>query len=220
MQNNSKEVTSNQDGIHRKLLTLVKKHCNSEYQKPYQKHNLQAFELFCQRVEKDAPRGLILDSCCGTAMSSIQLAKSNPDYLVVGIDQSYHRLNKEGVENLKPDNCLLLRANCEDFWRLCVENKIDFVKHYVLYPNPWPKSAHLKRRWHGSPAFTSLNRLAPETELRSNWLLYLEEFSLAWKTLTEREFLVNEFEMSSPLTLFEKKYAASGQKLYQLIVQS
>src|SRR5699024_12751153 len=48
-------------------------------------------------------------------------------------------------------------------------------KHYVLYPNPWPKAAHLGRRWHGHPAWRELLLLRGEMVCRSNWRLYLDE---------------------------------------------
>ena len=214
----SKIVTTNQIGINDKLVDLVQKHIHSEYRKPYQTHNLDAFRSLDETINSFNYQSLILDSCCGTAMSSFNLANRNPQSLVVGVDQSIHRLSKEGNEQSKPDNCILLRANCEDIWRLCLENNIIFEKHYILYPNPWPKSVHLKRRWHGHPVFPALKDLAKETELRSNWKLYLEEFAAAWQQLTTREFAVENLSFEQPLTLFEKKYSASGQDLFQLIV--
>lgn len=219
MQYHSKIVTTNQPGIHQKLNELVTKHISTQYRKPYQSHNIYAFEQFEERLTRFQGSELILDSCCGTAMSSRTLAEKNPDALVIGIDQSFHRLNKEGVLESTPENCLLLQANCEDFWRMCVNANIRFVKHFILYPNPWPKSVHLKRRWHGHPVFPVLSDLAEATCLRSNWRLYLEEFSAAWSLLTEHSFEVNALNVGDePLTLFEKKYAASGQVMYQLNV--
>ncbi|MCW9015956.1 MAG: hypothetical protein OQJ89_03265, partial [Kangiellaceae bacterium] len=206
-------------GIHQNLDDLVQKHVKTDYRKPYQEHNLEAFYLLQKQIKSSTYQNLILDSCCGTAMSSFKLAEQNPSSLIVGVDQSIHRLSKDGNEEKRPDNCLLLRANCEDLWRLCLENNITFEKHYILYPNPWPKSVHLKRRWHGHPVFPVLKNLAKRTELRSNWRLYLEEFAVAWKLLTSREFTVDSLKLDVSLTLFEKKYSASGQALYQLIVE-
>lgn len=210
----SKSVTSNQPGLHERLDELVLKHIRNDYEKPYQKHNLLAFDCFLKKLEENHYSELILDSGCGTAMSSRILAMANPESLVVGIDQSYKRLNKHTEEPL-PDNCLLLRANCEDFWRLCVTQKVYFSTHYILYPNPWPKSNHLMRRWHGHPVFPELNLLARQTILRSNWKLYLEEFRQAWFLLTRDISPVEQIIVDKPLTLFEHKYAQSGQKIYQ-----
>jgi len=216
----SKSVTSQQAGVHRKLKDVVLRHLNSDYQKPIQRHNQHAFEQFLQRLEQSEYSSLILDSCCGTAMSSKTLASANPDALVVGVDQSAHRLSKanavEQAGSTEPDNYLLLRANCEDFWRLCVEHQIQFEQHFILYPNPWPKPLQLKRRWHAHPVFPWLKPLAKTTEVRSNWMVYLQEFNLAWELLTGRSGRVEPFAPESFLTLFEKKYASSQQKLYRL----
>ena len=56
--------------------------------------------------------------------------------------------------NSPPKNCLLLRANMIDFW-LLVAHQSDWhiTAHYILYPNPFPKSKHLRRRWHGHPVY-------------------------------------------------------------------
>ena len=217
---NSKIVTTNQAGLHEKLDETIKKHIHSEYKKPYQQHNLDAFEQMQSWINANTKSALILDSCCGTGMSSMKLANMNPSSLVIGLDQSFKRLNKqlEGVE--QPENCLLLQANCEDVWRLCIENNIHFDSHYILYPNPWPKSIHLIRRWHGHPVFPFMQKLTNQTILRSNWKLYLEEFQRSWQLLSNNLSEITELEIKEPLTLFEKKYFESGQTLFELVVPS
>lgn len=215
----SKVVSSNQLGMHQRLDEVVLKHIHCAYKKPIQKHNWVAFKTLQEKIIKQKSRSLILDSCCGTGLSSKLLAEKNPNSLVIGIDQSYHRLSKNN-KKLQLDNLLLLQANCEDIWRLCVEHNIYFKTHYILYPNPWPKSIHFKRRWHGHAVFPYLNKLAEQTELRSNWKNYLQEFSRAWYLMTEKNSTIKELFIDEPLTLFEKKYFESGHALYQLILQS
>ena len=149
-------------------------------------------------------------------MSSVVLAEKNPDKLVIGIDQSQHRLAKYRPDT--PKNLVLLQVNCEDFWRLCVENAIYFDEHYLLYPNPYPKSVHYKRRWHGHPVFPILPKLSKTLILRSNWRLYLEEFTFAWRIVTGQHCGIDQLTISSPMTLFEKKYAENQQSLYQSVL--
>ncbi len=213
--NQSREISSSQQGLHEHLDTIVLKHMAHAFQKPVQPHNQQAFDDFLHAKQQLGLEGMLLDSCCGTGLSSYQLARANPDKLVVGIDQSQSRLTREAehLQNL-PTNCLLLRANCEDFWRLCVEHGITFDKHSILYPNPYPKAKHLQRRWHGHAAFPLLKALAPAIEVRSNWLIYIEEFAAAWYLLTGQKGTAAQIQPAKALTLFEKKYAASGQALW------
>ena len=76
-----------------------------------------------------------------------------------GKDKSKGDDENEAEENtiqLTP-NAILLRAELSDFYTL-VAYQSDWIvhSHYLLYPNPYPKSKHLKRRWHGHPIFPVL----------------------------------------------------------------
>lgn len=210
MKNNSAEVESNQSGIHEDLGLLIDKYKKSAYLKPIQKHNKEAFvELLS--VIQECEYLPVIDSCCGTAMSSFKLAERYPERWVIGIDQSAKRLLKQQGSAHKVK---LLRANCEDLWRLMVEHGLTAYKHYILYPNPWPKAEHVKRRWHGHPVFPVLPQISAAIEVRSNWELYVQEFAFAWKQLTGVTGTVSSFHATEPVTLFEKKYHNSGHALY------
>lgn len=215
--NNSRTITTSQQQVHERLAEVVNKHITCAYQKPIQPHNIKAFNVLIAAIDQGGYSQLILDSCCGTGFSTVTLAKTNPKALVVGVDQSEKRLMKEAdyLQQL-PTNCLLLRANCEDFWRLCIQHNIVFEKHFILYPNPYPKTAHLSRRWHGHPSFPCLKLLSRSIELRTNWKIYAEEFSIAWSLLTGGRLQLQLLEVKQSITLFEKKYAESGQQLWAI----
>ena len=137
--------------------------------------------------------------------------------LVLGVDKSESRLTRERAE-AEPENMRLLRADLNDFYRLAAEAGWQPVRHYILYPNPWPKAGHLKRRWHGAPVFRDIVALGGRLELRSNWKLYLEEFAAAL-ALTGNRADVEPFEAADPITPFEAKYKSSGQPLWQLVAE-
>ena len=216
--NNSNRITDAQEGIHKNLERVVKKHFNNSHKKPIAQHTQKAFDDVKFKVEAHLQSGqpLIFDSCCGTAMSTQIIALENPNALVLGIDRSAVRLAKD--TNLKlPNNVILIQAECADFWTLAVEAGWKVQKHTILYPNPYPKSKHLKRRWHGHPVFPNLLALGGELELRSNWKVYIDEFCEAVKVLEDENYYCSGVEIlrvSRPLTLFEKKYQEGGQKLY------
>jgi len=115
-----------------------------------------------------------------------------------------------------PPNMCLIRARVEDFWRLLHADGVRPVRHFLLYPNPWPKAAHFKRRWHGHPVFPELLALGGLLELRSNWRIYAEEFRQAAEICGIHAPPVVSFSVQSPLSPFERKYAASGHRLYRL----
>jgi len=213
MQASSRPVTSPQSGVHEKLAETVRRHLSAPFRRPSAGHTRAAFEAVTERLAK-TDRPLILDACCGVGDSSRALAVMNPDHWVVGVDKSADRLSRERAGQ-DPENLILIRADLNDFYRLAEEAGWRPVRHYVLYPNPWPKPAHLKRRWHGAPVFPSLIGLGGRLELRSNWKIYLEEFAAALR-IAGHESTLEAFGATSPITPFERKYSDSGHTLWRL----
>ena len=171
------------------------------------------FEQVIGRIATES-KPLIFDACCGVGDSSRHLARTYPEHWVIGVDKSESRLTRER-QGVAFENLVLARADLNDFYRLAVMAGWRFDRHYILYPNPWPKSAHLGRRWHGAPVFPSIIELGGQLELRSNWKLYLEEFSIALETMNH-ECHIEPFVPETYLTPFEKKYHNSGQALWRL----
>ena len=216
----SKAIVTNQPGIHEKLVEIVNKHVTHPSQKPIQAHTQQAFDEINAIVQGFSGE-IILDSCCGVGQSTRLLAKQNPSALVIGVDKSAHRINRnvDEVEHDdgkgKVENYHLVRADLNDFYRLVVAANWQVAKHYILYPNPWPKAKHVQRRWHGSAVFPQIIAVGEEIILRSNWLLYLEEFQLAADVLSFKGD-ISTVNVTQPLTPFEAKFHASGQQCWQL----
>ena len=220
MHTNSRIPTSAQTGIHDHLATLLDRHSGAAFRKPFTDYNRAAFDTSQERrlrIAPDAP--LILDSCCGVGESSIALARACPDHYVIGVDQSESRLARniasKVVASQLPDNLDLVRADLVDYWRLLQAADIRLARHYLLYPNPWPKIGHLARRWHGHPVFPAMLALGGVLECRSNWRIYVEEFCFAIKHLTQKTALCEHFIPEQPLTPFERKYLNSGHPLYR-----
>ena len=222
----SKNIITNQTGIHEKLNEVVAKHLSHPFKKPYQPHTQQAFQemdTLVQAFLQTHPAGeIILDACCGVGQSSRLLAQQNPQALIIGVDKSAHRINRNvkwfTQENgYSAENYHLVRADLNDFYRLVKAAGWPVSKHYILYPNPWPKSKHLQRRWHGSAVFPQMISIGDTLILRSNWRLYLEEFQQAAKqTALHGELSQVNVAVEQALTPFEAKYQASGQVCWQL----
>jgi len=222
----SKAIITNQTGIHEKLNEVVAKHLSHLFKKPYQPHTQQAFQemdTLVQAFLQANPNGeIILDACCGVGQSSRILAQQNPQALVIGVDKSAHRINRnvEGFDEKNgyhAQNYHLIRADLNDFYRLVKAANWPVIKHYILYPNPWPKSKHLQRRWHGSAVFPQMISIGQTLILRSNWRLYLEEFQQAAKQMAlHGELSQVNVTVEQALTPFEAKYQASGQVCWQL----
>ncbi|MDF1820882.1 MAG: methyltransferase domain-containing protein [Alcanivoracaceae bacterium] len=216
MHANSSPVISSQTGCHRQLEGTVLRHLSSPWQKPVSRHGEQAFEAAARWLERQGCDGVILDSGCGTGRSSLALAERHPDQAVIGLDQSAQRIGvlPRSRQSL-PANLLLVRAECADFWRLAESAAWPLSRHYLLYPNPWPKPGHLKRRWHGHPVFPVLMRLPGRLVLRSNWHEYVEEFAHAARLAGRQGGTMAPYVPVDPLSDFERKYHESGHELHQ-----
>jgi len=214
----SRAIASNQSGPHDALARRVDRALAHPLRKPVAEHTRTAFAQ--AQAWRDAhPGPLILDAGCGVGLSTRQLAEAHPEAVVIGVDRSAHRLARD--HGTLPDNARLVRADLVDFWRLALAAGWRPVRHYLLYPNPYPKSAHLKMRWHGHPVFPAILALGGRLELRSNWRLYVEEFALAMAQATGVTATVEGFDPGSDgcLTPFERKYHRSGQPLWRLVAE-
>jgi tRNA (guanine-N7-)-methyltransferase len=214
---NSSVPQSAQTGVHDRLAELVDRHRREYFRKPVLDYNRAAFE---QAMAAWAAWGenppLILDAGCGTGASSLGLARRYPESFVIGVDQSADRLAT--VKTDQPENLCLVRADLVDFWRLLAEQEVVLARHYLFYPNPWPKIGHLARRWHGHAVFPVLPELGGIIECRSNWQIYVQEFSFALGRVLGREVGWESFVPDDPVSPFERKYRDSGQQLFRCVV--
>jgi tRNA G46 methylase TrmB len=164
---------------------------------------------------------LIIDAGCGVGLSTRKLAHQFSDAFVIGVDQSSHRLQRHTRwEGTEPSNFITVRADLVDFWQRMALARIQPLRHYLLYPNPWPKKAQLQRRWHGHPIFPTLLRLGGHLECRSNWKIYIDEMALALTQLTGLEVPTEKWlvDPAMVLTPFEQKYVTSSHTLWRCAI--
>jgi tRNA (guanine-N7-)-methyltransferase len=165
-----------------------------------------------------AHQGVVLDLGCGTGMSTLLLAGRYPNYAVIGVDRSEVRLWKTAPSKL-PENALLMRIDQYDLLRLLHREGLVAEKCYLLYPNPSPKAAHIKRRWHAHPIWPTLLQCCKALELRCNWEIYAQEFAQA---LAQSGWQAQHSTLDAvavDLSLFEKKYRESGHGLWRVTGQ-
>ena len=230
MHANSRPVTSKQSGPHEQLIPLLERHRNSPFKKPIADANRQAFEQSMAAWRKAGSAPLIIDAGCGVGLSTLNLAQQFPDSFVIGIDQSADRLARNTAWPGKlPNNYALARADLVDFWRLLLEARIFPTRHYLLYPNPWPKKSQLSRRWQGHAVFPTLLALGGVIECRSNWKIYIDEFAAAVTQLSNQPACCEAYFVAgpkqthdglpAPISPFEEKYRASGHALWRCQVE-
>ncbi len=209
-------IVSSQTSPHKNLAKLVLKYQNSEFQDSIPMHAVNAFEIANQFVSSDK---VILDSGCGTGESSYRLAEKFPKNKVIGVDKSIERLRRSHANGDQPDNLLFMQTDCVHLWRLIKQAKWNIERHYLFYPNPWPKPGHLQRRWHGHPIFPTMVSLGGLLIMRTNWKVYAQEFMQALELSCSKQVVANELELDvdTAFTPFERKYIQSEHQLYEVV---
>jgi len=211
---NSRPISSRQIAPHVRLREVVLRHLDADWQRQPSAPGRAAFEALSPRMSH--PR-LILDAGCGTGGSTFALAQLHPGALVLGVDKSAPRLavgQRSIGAGAAPPNAVLVRCDIVDFWQLAARAQLRCERQFLLYPNPWPKAAHLMRRWHAHPVLPSILALGGTIELRTNWRVYAEEFAAALRLCSAAVELAG-FAADAPLTPFEHKFAASGHALWR-----
>lgn len=127
-------------------------------------------------------------------------------------------------------NILLVRAEIADFWLLaCLQSQWTVQQHTILYPNPYPKGKHLRRRWHGHPCFPVLLALGGSVHVRSNWKTYCDEMHSAMEVCVAAGHFSPFSSLRTgpyaapagqpPSTHFERKYLAAGIALHETVCE-
>ncbi len=215
MPGNSSPIVSAQQEPHPRLVEIVLRHRQHAWRAPPHAATEQQFARWISAREA-TPRPLLVDLGCGTGESSELLAAVHPEHEVLGVDQSAHRLARRAPSGLGADGRIAwLRAEATNVLRLLANAGIGIDTLYLLYPNPWPKAEHLRRRWHGHPVFPLLLANARQIVLRSNWRVYAEEFALAC-AVSGREGDCRALAAEAPvLSPFERKYLDSGHGRFE-----
>jgi len=216
MRANSAPVTSGQQSPHESLYGVVRRHLETSWQAPAHEPSRRAVVSVLDRMDIGS-RPLVLDSGCGTGDSTARLARLYPESVVLGVDQSEVRL-PDGAESgvLIAPNAWLIRARAETLWLALKERGLCADHHFLLYPNPWPKPHHLKRRWHGHPVWPTLLAVSGSLCLVTNWRIYAEEFAMALATSGWGAEITMQTSRGDPRSPFEAKYLASGHTIFEV----
>lgn len=211
------QIITSQLEPHRDIVNIARKHASTTYLKPISPRQKLAFETAMNWLSaRQGP--VIIDAGCGKAMSSLRLSAIFPQHAILAIDKSSKRL--PNVRH-STDKIFFLQASLVDFYLQAATSEFFIDRHYLLYPNPWPKPQQLMRRWHGHPIFPHLLTLAKTTIIRSNWLIYLQEFAAAAQAIANVACTIDKLQPTPPpLTHFEQKYWHAGEDTYELIVES
>jgi tRNA (guanine-N7-)-methyltransferase len=166
---------------------------------------------------RDAPTEIEIGS--GKGRFLLELAARYPERNLLAVERAgkYHKLccdraAKRGITSVR-----LLRTTAEDLlFRLVAPASVDTF--YVLFPDPWPKKRHHKRRFFKPETVTALGRaLKPGGLLlvKSDHADYAEVIGEVLDAADGFETLdTAEAFAALPLTGFECKYLEQGREIF------
>jgi len=154
----------------------------------------------------------------------ISRAAASPATNYLGIERAvkYHRLIRQRVERRGLTNIRLLNTDAAHFVRTYVP-PLSVQHYYILFPDPWPKKRHRKRRLvNGDFLARLLPTLAPGgcIHYKTDFQEYFEQMldvSRARHELIEvycSTIIPGQADPESADTSFERKYLMQGRPIY------
>lgn len=169
---------------------------------------------------RHAPREIFLEVGFGAGEHLVQQARDHPEAGFIGCEPFFdgvarlvQALDEDGIGNVRvfmDDARLLLQYLASS----CL------VGVYVLFPDPWPKTRHHKRRFISPPVVRELARvMAPGAELRvatdhPDYLVWIVEHlhrTAAFEWLARRPDDWRRRPTDWPPTRYEQKAIATGR---------
>lgn len=173
----------------------------------------------------DAPVEIEIGS--GKGRFLIRSAGGHPERNYLGIERSlkFFRLLKQRVQQAELGNVRVLRAEADHFLRTYVP-RASVSALYVLFPDPWPKKRHRKRRL-VNDAFMALvaEVLVPggTITLATDFDDYFEQMLAVGRACAGmdeklvRTIRSGDVDPEQAPTSYARKYLIEGRPLYQVV---
>jgi tRNA (guanine-N7-)-methyltransferase len=163
---------------------------------------------------------LHVDLGCGDGSFLCDLARRHPEKNFLGIERLAGRVAKSCRNAGDIDNVRILRAESSYAVRyLLPERSVETF--YLLFPDPWPKRRHHRRRI-VTREFLDSSHVA----LAENGLFYIAtdhtDYFRQIERLIQSHFLFVNARLEDtalPLTRFERRFRAQGALVYRLVLR-
>jgi tRNA (guanine-N7-)-methyltransferase len=160
---------------------------------------------------------LQVDLGCGDGSLLYELAEQNPEENFLGIDKMAGRVAKTCRKSAALDNVRVLNVEIAYAVRyLLAEESVD--RFYLLFPDPWPKRRHHRRRLMTADFLDSIHRaLRPRGVLHvaTDQLDYFEQIQRVARNHSGFA-LVDLADVDLPTTKFEQRFRALGTPIHRL----
>ena len=166
-------------------------------------------------------RPLEVDLGCGDGSFLVTMAQDLPERNFLGVERLLGRVRKVcrrahrlGLNNVK---VLRLEAKYTVEWLLCPDS---VSRLHLLFPDPWPKARHHKRRLVQHPFLTAVEQvLVPGGEFLfktddADYFEWAEEQLATFPGLKRIDWPEDAFTYAE--TDFERQWKAEGRSVYRL----
>ena len=158
---------------------------------------------------------------CGKGRFLTDYASLHPERDVLAVERAakYHKLCCDRVARRGIDNVRMLRTTAEDLlFRLLAPASVDTF--FVLFPDPWPKTRHHKRRLLSPPVLAALaialrpgGRLLVKSD-HPDYAAVIRDNLASAAGFAPLDLAAAFAEL--PMTGFEHKYQADGRPIHDL----
>ncbi len=171
---------------------------------------------------RDAPTDIDIGAGKGKFLNELATAQPERNLLAVERSAKYHRLCCDRAARRGLTNVRLLRTTGEDLlFRLLAEASV--ASMYVLFPDPWPKKRHHKRRLFKPEIVAAMARalaIGGRLLVKSDHADYAEvigEVLAGAPGLTPID--PDQAFAGLPLTGFEHKYEIEGRAIHSFALE-
>lgn len=177
-----------------------------KFQEPV-KPNRSALDILARE------ENIILDIGFGTGDSTIALQGMFPQHSVMGIE-AY----KPGIKNLLSKNIFVHHGDALEMIEKINSNTISQI--YMLFPDPWQKKKHRKRRLFNEYTFRVIMSIIKKNGLfhfSTDNINYALEAKSVISKVTSDEIAFSKNRGFRPITKFEKKSISKKNFVFDLI---
>jgi tRNA (guanine-N7-)-methyltransferase len=166
---------------------------------------------------REAP--LEIDLGCGNGAFLVGLARAHPDRNFFGVERLARRVQIAAAKLAELPNVRLLRAEV-NIALVHLIPPVSVAAFHLLFPDPWPKRRHHRRRTFTGDFLTAVHRA-----LERGGLLHLAtdhpEYFRQMEELAKPSvmFRVSDEQIEFPATAFEAKFRAQGLPIYRLLLR-